>query len=144
MTRDLDITAREKRETALGLLTELISADQAAAIRQIVEADNFGSALLDLTLDQCYSDIWTRPALSRKERSLVTLGVLVALKAAPEMVHQTRIAIRNGLTSRQIEEVVLQALTYVGIPAANLATATMAETLKGMGIKTENRTADDA
>jgi 4-carboxymuconolactone decarboxylase len=96
-----------------------------------------------MTMDHCYADVWPREGLTRRERSLVTLGILIAQKAAPELVFQTKIALRNGLTPRELEEIVLQTLTYVGFSAANLANATMLDVLREEGVKTEGRSADD-
>ncbi len=143
MTFNQNATDMEKREKALAVLSELITPEQVAGIAKKMESDDFGSDYLDMTLRHCYGDVWSRDGLTRKERSLVTLGVLIGLKAAPEMVHQFKIAIRNGLTPRQIEEVIIQAETYVGIPAANLADSVAAQSLGEMGIKLKDRGPND-
>ena len=121
----------------------MISQEQSDYIRNKIDADDFGSDLLEMTMDHCYADVWPREGLSRRDRSLVTLGILIAQKAAPEIVFQTRMALRNGLKPREIEEIVLPALTYVGFSAANLANATMLEVLRDEGIRTEGRSPDD-
>ncbi len=134
----------ERREIAFKLIGELVSQEQAGAIRSKIASDNFGSKLLEMTMDHCYADVWTREGLTRRERSLVTLGILIAQKAAPELVYQIKIALRNGLTPREIEEVILQALTYVGFSAANLANSVAIDVLRDLGIKTEDRTEGDS
>jgi 4-carboxymuconolactone decarboxylase len=134
---------RQRREQAFAQIAEMISPEQAEFIRAKIDADDFGSALLEMTMDHCYADVWPREGLTRRERSLVTLGILIAQKAAPELVFQTKIALRNGLTPRELEEIVLQALTYVGFSAANLANATMLQVLREEGVRTEGRSAED-
>jgi 4-carboxymuconolactone decarboxylase len=139
MPDDSSDSLRERRETAFRLIGELISPEQAVAIRGKIDSDDFGSKLLEMTMDHCYADVWPREQLSRRDRSLVTLGILIAQKAEPELVFQTRIALRNGLTPRELEEITLQAMTYVGFSAVNLASAVMLKVLKDMGFQTENR-----
>lgn len=133
----------ERRELAFEQIGEMISPEQAEFIRNKIAQDDFGSALLEMTMDHCYADVWPREGLSRRDRSLVTLGILIAQKAAPEIVFQTRMALRNGLNPRELEEIVLHALTYVGFSAANLANATMIDVLRELGVKTEGRSATD-
>lgn len=130
---------RERRELAFQQISEMICPEQADFIRNKIDKDDFGSALLEMTMDHCYADVWPREGLSRRDRSLVTLGILIAQKAEPEMVFQTKMALRNGVKPREIEEIILHALTYVGFSAANLANATMLDVLKQEGVKTEGR-----
>lgn len=134
---------RARRELAFKQIADMISQEQSDYIRNKIDADDFGSDLLEMTMDHCYAAVWPREGLSRRDRSLVTLGILIAQKAAPEIVFQTRMALRNGLKPREIEEIVLHALTYVGFSAANLANATMLDVLREQGIKTEGRSPED-
>jgi 4-carboxymuconolactone decarboxylase len=59
--------------------------------------------------------------LDRRSRSLVTLGALIALRAGEELKFHFPIALRNGLTAEELEEVVYHLTGYVGFPAATLA-----------------------
>jgi len=68
-------------------------------------------------------EIWSRPGVSRPERSLVTLSVLAALHHDEELAMHIRAALRNGLTEQPIHEVLLQAGIYAGVPATNRAFA---------------------
>jgi len=134
---------RERREIAFRQIAEMISQEQADFIKNKIDSDDFGSVMLEMTMDHCYADVWPREGLSRRDRSLITLGILIAQKAEAEMVFQTKMALRNGLKPRELEEIILHALTYVGFSAANLANATILDVLKELGIKTEGRSADD-
>jgi 4-carboxymuconolactone decarboxylase len=62
--------------------------------------------------------IWARPGLGRRERSLVNLGMLTALNRSHELAVHVRGALRNGCTREEIQEVLLQAAIYCGVPAA--------------------------
>src|ERR1700755_1529085 len=68
-----------------------------------------------------WGDIWSRPGLSRAERSLVTLSVLAAMQHEHELAMHVKAALRNGLTPEQIQEVLLQVAVYAGVPAPNRA-----------------------
>ena len=70
-----------------------------------------------------WGEIWSRPGLSRPERSIVTLTVLAALQHEDELHMHVKAALRNGLTEEQIQEVLLQVGLYAGVPVANRAFA---------------------
>lgn len=61
--------------------------------------------------------IWTRPGLDPKTRSLINLGMLTALRASHELKVHVRGAVRNGCTVEEIQEALLQAAVYAGMPA---------------------------
>jgi 4-carboxymuconolactone decarboxylase len=83
----------------------------------------------ELTLDHVFGALWTRPGLDRRSRSLVTLGALIALRAERELKFHFPIALRNGLTIEEIEEVIYHAAGYAGYPAAATARAVAREVL---------------
>lgn len=89
-----------------------------------------GVDLARLALEQCYGDIWTRPGLDRRDRSLVTLGILMAQGHTAELRNHVLGALGNGLTREEILESTVQAVPYLGLPAAGHALAVAAETLR--------------
>ena len=80
-----------------------------------------------------WGDIWSRPGLSRAERSIITLTALAVLRQDEELAMHLRAALRNGLTPDQIKEVLLQVAVYAGVPAANRAFAIAARVLAEAG-----------
>jgi 4-carboxymuconolactone decarboxylase len=68
-----------------------------------------------------WGDIWSRPGLDRRTRSVVTMTALVAVGRFDELALHIRGARRNGLTPEEISEVLLQTAIYCGVPAANSA-----------------------
>ena len=68
-----------------------------------------------------WGEIWTRPGLDRKTRSCITLTALMARRQLEELALHVRVALRNGLTEKEIKEVLLQGAIYCGVPAANAA-----------------------
>ncbi len=96
---------------------------------------DFGSAgfageLMDIGLEGIFGRLWTRDGLARRDRSLVTLGILIALGAQEELESHFRIAKQNGLTEDELAEVIYHSSGYAGFPAANSAKAAA---LKGLG-----------
>jgi 4-carboxymuconolactone decarboxylase len=81
----------------------------------------FADELGDLSIDHVFGALWTRPGLDRRSRSLVTLGALIALRADQELKIHFQIALRNGLTLEEIEEVIYHMTGYAGYPAASTA-----------------------
>ena len=79
---------------------------------------DFADELGDLSLDHVFGAIWARPGLDRRSRSLVTLGALIALRAGDELRFHFPIALRNGLSMEEIEEVIYHMTGYAGYPAA--------------------------
>jgi 4-carboxymuconolactone decarboxylase len=81
----------------------------------------FAPELMDIGIENVFGKLWTRNGLSRRERSLVTLGILIALRASDELTAHFRIARNNGLTDEELAEVIYHATGYAGFPAANTA-----------------------
>ncbi len=87
----------------------------------------------DFITRYAWGETWNRPGLSRAERSIVTLAVLVALRQEHELALHLRGALNNGLTPQQITEVLLHTAVYAGVPAANSAFAVAARVLAEQG-----------
>lgn len=84
-------------------------------------------------LEQCYGDVWTRPGLDRRSRSLVTLGVLMAQGHQAEVHNHVLGALGNGLTPDEVLETVIQTIPYVGLPAAGQAMSTALRAVEQAG-----------
>ncbi len=89
--------------------------------RAVAATTPFTAPFQDFITRYAWGDIWSRPGLSRAERSLVTLAVLAAMQHEGELAMHVRAALRNGLTPDQIREVLLQVAVYAGVPVANRA-----------------------
>ena len=75
----------------------------------------------DFITRYAWGEIWTRPGLARRDRSIAVLTALVAGRHFEELEFHLRAALRNGLSREEIIEVLLQSAVYVGVPAANTA-----------------------
>ena len=93
-----------------------------AHVERAQAAENeFNSAFQDLITRYAWGEIWTRPGLPRKTRSLITIAMLVALNRGDELKMHIRAALHNGVTREELREVLLQTAIYCGVPAANAA-----------------------
>jgi 4-carboxymuconolactone decarboxylase len=82
---------------------------------------DFNKEFQDLITRYAWGEIWTRPGLDRKTRSCMVLSAMIALGHWDEFRLHVRAAFNNGLTESEIKEVILQAVIYCGVPAANHA-----------------------
>jgi len=78
----------------------------------------FVPALVDYTNDVVYGDLWERPGLSKRDRSLVTLAALIATYRPEQLESHLTRAIGNGVTREEITEVITHLAFYAGWPAA--------------------------
>lgn len=77
-----------------------------------------GEELFELGLTNVWASLWARAGLAPRDRSLVTLGILIALGAETEIAHHVRIGLNNGLTEDEIAEIIYHSSGYAGFPAA--------------------------
>jgi 4-carboxymuconolactone decarboxylase len=84
----------------------------------IKNADDFSRTLQEFVTEYCWGELWNRPGLDRKSRSMLNLAMLAALNRPHEIKLHIRGAINNGMTKDEIKEVFLQVGVYCGVPAA--------------------------
>ncbi len=101
--------------------------------RSLANADEFTKPFQKLVTEWCWGEIWNRPGLDKKTRSLLNLAMLTALNRPNEVRLHVRGAINNGVTPAEIQEVLLQTTVYCGVPAALESFRIAAEVLKEMG-----------
>ena len=89
--------------------------------RSLAKVNAFNGEFQDLITRYAWGEIWTRPGLPRHTRSLLTIGLMVALNRSEELKLHIRAAFNNGVTRDEIKEVILQCAIYAGVPAANSA-----------------------
>jgi 4-carboxymuconolactone decarboxylase len=93
-----------------------------AHVERAQAAENeFNFAFQDLITRYAWGEIWTRPGLPRRTRSLIAIAMLVALNRGDELKMHIRGALQNGVTREELREVLLQTAIYCGVPAANSA-----------------------
>jgi 4-carboxymuconolactone decarboxylase len=105
--------------------------------RTVAATTDFNRDFQDYITRNAWGEVWTRPGLPRRTRSLLTLAMMVALNRGDEFRMHVKAALNNGVTRDEIKEVLLQAAIYCGLPAANSAFHMAAEVFSEMDRKTK-------
>lgn len=120
-------TDDERRRNGMKVRREVLG--DAHVDRAVAGVNPDNEAFQDYITRVAWGDIWSRPGLDRRSRSIVTLCTLMTAGYWEEVPMHFRAAITNGLTREEIREVILQVGLYRGVPVANHGTALLKETL---------------
>ncbi len=110
---------RERHAAGMRVRREALGAahvDRAESLKSELDEE-----FQDLITRYAWGEIWTRPGLPRHTRSLLTIGLMVALNRGEELKLHLRAARNNGVTAEEIRELLLHCAVYCGVPAANSA-----------------------
>ena len=114
-------TNRDMYEAGMTVRREVLGDKHVDAANARIDATT--ADFQDLITRYAWGDIWTRPGLDRRTRSVITITALIAHGHFAELAMHLRAAQRNGLSRAEISEVILQTAIYCGVPAANTAFA---------------------
>ncbi|MEA1672770.1 carboxymuconolactone decarboxylase family protein [Nitrospirillum sp. BR 11163] len=89
----------------------------AEGMKSLVEADDFTLPLQDMVTRICFGEVWSRPGLPLKIRSMLTIAILVGQSRPAQLRNHVKGAIANGVTKEEIREILLHATLYAGLPA---------------------------
>jgi 4-carboxymuconolactone decarboxylase len=117
----------ERYQSGMRVRREVLG--EAHVERAVRRTSEFTAPFQDFITRTAWGDVWSRPGLDRRTRSLLTLGILTTLRAESELAMHVRAAVRNGATREEIAETLLHVAVYAGVPAANAAFAIAEETL---------------
>jgi 4-carboxymuconolactone decarboxylase len=106
----------ERYEAGLAIRKEVLG--EAHVERSLAAVTDFSRPVQEFVTRACWGDVWSRPGLDRRTRSLLNLVMLTALGRNHELGVHVRGAITNGCTEEEIQEALLQAAIYCGVPAA--------------------------
>ena len=107
---------KNRYEEGMKIRREVLGAEYVD--KAMAQADDFSRPIQELVTEYCWGEIWTRPGLPRKTRSLINLAMLTALNRSHEFKLHVRGALNNGCTKDEIKEVILQTAIYCGVAAA--------------------------
>ncbi len=122
---------KEMFEKGLAIRRQVLGAEYVDAA--LSTADDFNRPMQELVTEYCWGEIWGRPGLNRKMRSMLNLAMLSALNRPHEIKAHVRGALANGVTKGEITEVFLQVAIYCGVPAAVDSFRLAREVFKEMG-----------
>ena len=101
--------------------------------RDLAEADEFLMGWQRLVTEWAWGYAWSRPGLDTKTRSMLSLGILTALGRSPQLAIYAKGAVAAGVTVEEIQEVLIQATVYCGLPAGRQAFLAVHEALVEVG-----------
>ena len=99
-------------------------------------ATDFTRDFQELITRYAWGEIWARPGLDRRTRSLITVGILAALGRTEELALHLRATRNTGATPAEVAEALLHVAVYAGVPRANHALKVIRETYAEMGVAT--------
>jgi 4-carboxymuconolactone decarboxylase len=120
-----------QRKAAMALLGTWDS--QAMRDAQAAGNGDFAKEIGSIAFENVFARLWTRDGLDARSRSLLTLGILIALRAEDELRIHFQIAQANGLSREELEEVIYHATGYAGFPAAATARRVAIESMRAEG-----------
>ena len=123
---------KERFDQGLKTRREVLGAEYVD--KSMAAVDDFNRPFVDMLNTYCWNDIWNRPGLDRKTRSMLNLAMLSALGKEHELKLHLNGSLNNGLTKEQIREVLLQVAIYCGVPAAVVAFRCAKEVFKERGV----------
>jgi 4-carboxymuconolactone decarboxylase len=132
------VTDKLRYERGLQIRREVLGAAYVDA--SLAQADDFTRPLQEMVTEYCWGTVWAREELSRKTRSLINLSMIAALNRPHELKLHVRGALRNGVTTQEIREVLLQVAIYCGVPAALDAFRVAKEVIASDNTTTEQET----
>jgi 4-carboxymuconolactone decarboxylase len=121
------------REKGLEIFREVYGDEITDGLIANMKTDAFAVEISKWSTDFSFGTVWAREALERKLRSCVVLGMLIALRQHDEIRYHTKMGMANGLSKKEIEEILYTAVPYCGFPAANTAKAAMKEAFAQVG-----------
>ena len=121
-----------KREKGRAIMNEVLGKPYME--KREASTNDFNRPLRLFSEENCFGDIWARPGLPRKVRSMLCLAMLTALNRPAEIRIHVVSALNNGCTVEEIQEVLYQTVAYCGIPATIDAFKVAEEILKERGL----------
>lgn len=91
----------------------------AEGMKSLINADDFQMPLQDAVTRICFGEVWSRPELPLKIRSMLTIAILVGMSKPDQLKNHVKGAVKNGVTKEEIREILLHATLYFGLPAAS-------------------------
>jgi 4-carboxymuconolactone decarboxylase len=131
-TGDATMDTQELYRRGLAIRKEMFGTE--AVEKRMTALGEYGAPLQNIINAYAYGDIWARPGMQQKTRSLVVLAMTAALNRPAEFKVHVNGALNNGCTPEEIREVLLLIALYCGIPASNDAHRIALETFAEKGI----------
>lgn len=113
------MTANDRYQNGLKTRSEVLG--KAHVDRATARATDFDREFQQQITEYCWNDVWNRPGLERKTRSMLNIAMLAALGRDEEFKLHVRASKNTGVTRDEVKEILMQVSIYAGVPAANAA-----------------------
>lgn len=124
--------SQQRYEAGLKVRKEVLGAEYVE--KSLAAADAFNAEFQRVVTEYCWGGVWTRPGLSKRDRSLLNLAMLSCLNRPHEFKLHVQGALTNGVTLEEIRETLLQVAIYAGVPAGVEAFRLAREVFKERGV----------
>jgi 4-carboxymuconolactone decarboxylase len=122
----------------VALVGEMMGPQFQAGMLAAAGSGAFAADCAAIALESAFGAVWARPGLERKQRSLVTLGILIGTGKPAELKNHVRAGLNNGLTVQELQEVLIQSIPYVGFPSVAEAIEATVAVLRERGLVDDN------
>lgn len=120
-------------ERATEIVRQMLAPEHIAAMETSGESGGFAPEFPRLAFESAFVQLWARAGLGLRERSILTLGILIALGNETELKSHLASALRNGLSREELEEIIYHSTAYAGFPRAASARAVAAALFEADG-----------
>jgi 4-carboxymuconolactone decarboxylase len=136
--RQSDTEQSPNYRKGVALVGEMLGPQFQAGMLAAASSGAFAADCAAIALESAFGAVWARPGLERKQRSLVTLGILIGTGKPAELKNHVRAGLNNGLTVQELQEVLIQSIPYVGFPAVAEAIEATVAVLRERGLVDDN------
>jgi 4-carboxymuconolactone decarboxylase len=133
----------DKWQAGHDLMVSMMGPQFAAGVEGAAQAGNFGADIARMAIEFAFGDVWLRPGLERKQRSIVVISTLIAMGKTAELKNHVRFGLNNGLTVDELQEILIQTIPYVGFASIAEATTATIEVLRERGLDGGVKTAKE-
>lgn len=109
----------DKKAAGLKIMSEMFGPNVSDEYTK--RSTGFAPEFMTISVDNVYGGLWARPGLSRRDRSLLTVAILIQARAIDALRVHLQLAVNNGVTKAEIAEIIYHATAYCGFPSANSA-----------------------
>ncbi len=127
----------ELNEKGLALIGEMMGKELVEQLRGMVASKHPTAKIAEILVNDCFGDVWLRPGLDRKQRSLITIAFMMGCNRPEELRHHIKGGLANGVTQAELMEIIIHAVPYLGLPAAGSTIQAVMEVMSASGAKKE-------
>lgn len=127
----------QKESSGVAFISGIMGDQFGNAFRDAAEGDRFASGITRMAASWAFHDAWQHEGITRKEKSIAIISALIASRQSLELKNHVKIGIANGLTTSELEGLLIQLTPYVGFPCIASGTSAVIEAMREAGVSPE-------